>query len=180
MPLEAIETPLGAAFVGRHISIRKFLQRLDMERVEWEAMEAPLTDYAYSDVSEAGREPPRRRDLLARLLAARFACQRSPIPTTSKDLTRKQKKNKQSDRRQKLVRAKIRPPGAQKGVVKKRAQQAAEVTFRLPMNIGSCTSITANGWTGKSVNGFKLPRTAYTIGRLEDREGMVRFDWDGM
>lgn len=165
------------------MSIRQFMQKLDGERTKWEAMDAPLTDYEYSETEGS---PPRRTDLLNRLRAAQAArrfARRAPTLLPNQ-LTRKQKKNRRSTGRQagRIERAKELAEGGLKGVAKKRALESTKVTLKLPLNMGTCPSATAPGWVGRPlpVPKYKLPRTVLTMETLRSRYNVARFDWDGM
>ena len=155
------------------------MRRLDGERIGWEAIDGPLTDYEYSDLSDAGGSPPRRRDLGERLRAARLASKRPLPPIPPHDRTRKQNKNRRFAERKKVFQAKTRALGEQKSVAKKRGLEAAMgVTLKLPLDMGSCAGVTGPGWVAKPLP--SLPRTPYTISRLEKKFKIVRFNWDGV
>lgn len=145
----------------------------------YDAFDAPLTDYSYSDSEsevesvEGGDEGPTSR----REPAAGNSPRLLPAPFDSGP-TRKQKKNQRATSRKRKCRAELRPEGGPKRVSMKRGFEGTKVVFKLPLDMGPCAGATAPGWVGKPLPA--VPRLASTLEVLEGRHKMARFDWDGV
>ena len=154
-------------FIERSISVAELVH----ERRAYDAIDAPLTDYSYSDIEDAGTQclGKRRRD------DPPSTSDVSPPPSKK---TMKQKERSRQHKIAQRMKVQAEEGTKVKAVAKALRFKAVQNALLFDFNMRTDASITLPAWVGKSVRG--LPRQVFTKDELVGKFGMTVYPWDGM
>jgi hypothetical protein len=135
----------------------------------FECIQAPLTDYEYSDDDASDNQvegggvvnPPANEESTPTTLAGR---------RNGKDRSKRRRREKRA-KEQALSGTQL------KQVTRKRIAEASNKQILLDLDAKSDLSVTLPGWIGVRVK--DLPKYLFTLDELKKIPGMAYFEWDG-